>query len=127
MPKPPRQDKPKLPALGPGTRTRSRRIASVAELLSRQPAARAVKAAVDAQQQWLVWLRDILPADLRAQVVGAVSRRGTLIVYASSAAWSTRLRYALAGGLAACQTRDPRIRALSVRVMPPGGAGAGRG
>jgi hypothetical protein len=102
-------------------------MASIGELLSRQPAARAVQAAVDAQQQWLVWLRDILPADLRTQVVGAVSRRGTLIVYASSAAWSTRLRYALAGGLAACQTRDPRIRALSVRVMPPGGAGAARG
>jgi hypothetical protein len=60
--------------------------------------------------------------------VGAVPRRGTLIVYASSAAWSTRLRYALASAsVAECQELDPRIRTLSVRVMPPGSVGAPRG
>jgi len=120
MPKNPPHDKPKLPVLGRGTRARGGKISSIGELLSRQPAARAVQAAVGAQQQWLTWLRGRLPDELRDHVVGAVPRRDTLIVYASSAAWSTRLRYALAGGLADCQARDPRIRTLSVRVMPPG-------
>jgi hypothetical protein len=128
MPKTPPQDKPKLAVLGPGTRTRSRKISSVGELLSRQPAARALQATVGAQQQWLDWLRAKLPAELRNHVVGAVPRRDTLIVYASSAAWSTRLRYALADVPAAeCQALDSRIRALSVRVMPPGSVGAPRG
>jgi hypothetical protein len=122
MPKPPPQDKPKLPALGPGTRTRSGKVRAISELLSRQPTARAVQGALAAQQQWVVWLRSVLPENLREQVVGAVPRRGTLVVYAASAAWSARLRYALADGLRECQARDPRIRALSVRVMPPGAA-----
>jgi hypothetical protein len=122
MPKNPPRDKPKLPALGRGTRVRGAGISSIGELLSRQPAARALQAAVGAQQQWLTWLRGRLPAELRDHVVGAMPRRDTLVVYASSAAWSTRLRYALAGGLADCQARDPRIRALSVRVLPPGAA-----
>jgi hypothetical protein len=90
--------------------------------LSKQPAARAAQAALGAQQQWLDLLRARLPAELAAHVVGAVPRRDTLVVYASSAAWSTRLRYALADGLAECRALDPRIRALSVRIRPPGGA-----
>jgi hypothetical protein len=94
--------------------------------LSRQPATRALQAGRDAREQWLAWLRDILPAELRPHLVGAAPRRGTLIVYAASAAWSTRLRYALAGSLAACQARDAAIRELSVRVLPPGGVGAPR-
>lgn len=122
MPKTPPQHKPPRPVLGPGTRTRRPGMRSIGDLLSKQPAARAVQAALGAQQPWLDWLRARLPAELAAQVVGAAPRRDTLIVYASSAAWSTRLRYALADGLAECQALDSRIRALSVRIRPPGGA-----
>jgi hypothetical protein len=101
-------------------------MSRISDLLSRQPTARAVQAAVDVEQQWLGWLRDILPAELRGELAGAVARRGTLFIYASSAAWSTRLRYALASVLPQCQARDPGVRALRVRVMPPGGVGSPR-
>ena len=105
---------------------RGGRVRSIGELLSRQPGIQALEAGRDAREQWLAWLRDILPAELRAHVVDAAPRRGTLIVYAASAAWSTRLRYALAGSLAACQARNAEIRKLSVRVLPPGGVQAPR-
>ncbi len=120
MPKTPPQDKPDEPALGRGSRTRGRRTVAIGELLSRQPAARAVRAALDRQEQWLAQLRDILPPELGAQLAGAVERRGTLIIYASSAAWCTRLKYALAGALPRCQELAPQLRALQVRVRPPG-------
>jgi hypothetical protein len=107
-------------------RKRRGKISSISDLLSRQPAARAVRTALDAQQQRLAWLRDILPAELGAQLTGAVERRGTLIVYASTAAWCARLRYALSGSLMRCQEHEPTIRALQVRVRPPGsGVAAG--
>ncbi|MCC7460838.1 MAG: DUF721 domain-containing protein [Gammaproteobacteria bacterium] len=87
--------------------------------MSRQPAARAAQRGLDAQQRWLAWLRDIVPAELGTRMIGAAEQRGTLIVYASSAAWCTRLKYALADALPRCQERAPQIRALQVRVRPP--------
>jgi hypothetical protein len=122
MPKPPPQDKPIHPALGPGSRVRSRRITVIGELLSRQALPRAAQAGLDAQQRWLAWLRDIVPAELGERICGAVEHRGSLIIYASSAEWCTRLKYALADALPRCQERTPQIRALQIRVRPPGKA-----
>ena len=127
MPKTPPRDKPNRPALGPGTGNRSRKTLSVGELLSKRPAAGAVQAALDAQQQWLARLRLRLPTDLAAQLAGAVERRGTLVVYAASAAWCTRLKYALAEVLPQLRAEVPGIRALQVRVRPPGRAAGQRG
>jgi len=122
MPKTPPPDKPKHPVLDPGKRSRRPGMRSVSDLLSRPAVARVPPAGPGAQQQWLDWLRARLPAELAVHVVGAVPRRDTLIVYASSAAWSTRLRYALVDGGLESQSLDGRIRRLSVRVRPPGGA-----
>ena len=127
MPKTPPRDKPNRPALGRGTGNHSRKPLSVGELLSKQPATRAVRAALDAEQQWLARLREQLPAELAARLAGAVERRGTLTVYATSAAWCTRLKYALAGTLAPLQAAAPQLRALQVRVRPPGKGAGPRG
>ncbi|MFO1400227.1 MAG: DciA family protein [Steroidobacteraceae bacterium] len=126
MPKTPPQDKPNHPALGPGSRSHSRKISSIGELLSthRLPrAVRAAQAALDAQAQWLARLRDILPAKLGAQISGVAEQRGTLVIYANSAEWCTRLKYALAGALPRCQEHAPGLRSLQVRVRPPGRPG----
>jgi hypothetical protein len=86
-------------------------------------AVQSAQAGLDAQAQWLARLRDILPEELGAQLRGAVEQRGTLIIYAASAEWCTRLRYALAGALPRCQEHVPALRALQVRLRPPGRKG----
>jgi len=71
------------------------------------------------ETQWRAWLARQLAPELCQHISGIVEREGNLLVFAVSAAWSARLRYAL-------QPLEPRIRALrldirqiSVRVQPP--------
>jgi hypothetical protein len=126
MPKTHHPDKPKSSALDRELRTHTRKISRVSDLLSRQPALQAREARAGVQESWTLWLREQLPAELRPCLVAAEPRRDVLVIHASSAAWSLRLRYALAGTLAACTARDPVIRSISVRVRPPGGVASKR-
>ena len=59
-----------------------------------------------------------LPADLAAQVTQVVERDGALSVYAASAAWSARLRFAIAEHWPAAQQAAPELKRWSVRVQP---------
>ncbi len=70
------------------------------------------------ETQWRDWLTKELPLELCQHVSGVVEREGNLLVFAISAAWSARLRYAL-------QALEPKIRDLrsdiqkvTVRVLP---------
>ena len=69
---------------------------------------------------WDTWLSQHLPAEIRTHVSGVVEREGTLVIFAESAAWSARLRFAVqeleAGILGAA--RD--LSAVRVRVRPRG-------
>ena len=70
------------------------------------------------QQQWLEWLAAALPEELRGQLVHAVHRGRELIVLTSSAAWSARMRFALADLEERIRTRQPDIVKVTVRVAP---------
>ena len=126
MPKKPPQDKPKRLALGPGSGIRGRKISSVSDLLSSQPAARAAQAALAAERAWLAFLRPRLPPEIAGHLAGAAVRRGVLLIYATSAAWSARLRYVLGGLEPQCTEHDPTVRRIEVRVQPPGSGGRPR-
>jgi hypothetical protein len=81
---------------------------------------REINTAHNAQQDWLAWLRAELPEELRAAPVNVIPKGSELVVLAASAAWSSRLRYALAAMEAGIRAREPLISKVSVRVAPPG-------
>jgi hypothetical protein len=78
-----------------------------------------LRRAQDSQADWLTWIRKMLPEDLRDAPTNAIARDGELVVLAASAAWGTRLRYALAELDAQIRERAPQLRRVSVRVAPP--------
>ena len=97
-----------------------RKPESVKALLSRisqSPLARVAEQR-QAQEDWRSWLKKILPADLDAHVTGAVEREKTLTVFAESAAWSARLRFAVAEIDTQIRERNAAIQKVSVKVMP---------
>ena len=71
-----------------------------------------------AQRQWLAWLAEALPAELRGQLVQAVQKGPELTVLAATAAWSARLRFALAELEPLVRARQPDIVKITVRVAP---------
>jgi hypothetical protein len=95
------------------------RAHSVKELLTRTvPALTQVTEAAERGDFWLKWLTQHLTPELRQHVSGAAERDATLVVFAESAAWSARLRFALA-------ELEPQIRAagealdgVRVRILP---------
>ena len=46
----------------------------------------------DQQQEWVEWLKEALPAELRGALVNVVQKREELTVLAVSAAWSARAK-----------------------------------
>jgi hypothetical protein len=75
---------------------------------------------------WQERLAKILPGDLVVRIHQVLVRGDELIVYAESAAWAARLRFALADADASLRAGHPEIASVSVRVMPREGAGPGR-
>jgi hypothetical protein len=73
-----------------------------------------------AQLEWLEWLRQTLPEELRGSIVNVVIKGQELTVLASSAAWSARLRYALDALAPKLKERAPDIVKIVVRVTPAG-------
>lgn len=70
------------------------------------------------QSFWRDWLLAHLPAELAPRITGAVERDGALTVFADSAAWSARLRYALQELDTQLRAADANIKRVVVRVMP---------
>ena len=70
------------------------------------------------QNDWREKVGSKLPADLRAHVRGVVERDGNLVIFAESAAWSARLRFALADLEPAIRAENAEIRSVAVKVMP---------
>ncbi len=71
-----------------------------------------------AQREWREWLSEALPAELRGQLVQALQRGPELTVLAASAAWSARMRFALAELEPRIRERQPDIVKVRVRVAP---------
>ncbi len=75
------------------------------------------------QEDWVTWLKDALPEELRGALVNVVQKREELTVLAVSAAWSARLRYALDALEGKIRERAPTIVRVKVKVAPAGRSG----
>ncbi|HEU4624264.1 MAG TPA: DciA family protein [Steroidobacteraceae bacterium] len=98
----------------------SRTTESVKALLSRSSHSALGRVAEQRQSQsnWRTFLSSKLPAALATRVTGAVENAENLVIFAESAAWSARLRYAIAELDADIRRANPAIRSVSVRVLP---------
>jgi Dna[CI] antecedent, DciA len=72
----------------------------------------------DQQSRWSSKLSAALDPALFERVTGTGFEAGTLTVYVESAAWSARLRYALAESLPQLQEAETSLTAVSVRLRP---------
>jgi len=90
---------------------------SVNDLLISRGVLRRIAAAIPLQQSWTDWVRGRVGTELAAHIVNAVPNNGQLVVFADSAAWGTRLRYALAAMQPDITGRDATISNASVRVQ----------
>jgi hypothetical protein len=100
---------------GPG----SPRTHSVKELLSRgAPDLTRVTRQAARAGFWSGWLCRHLPTELAPTVSGVVERETTLVIFAASAAWGARLRYALKELEPQIRADFPALTAISVRVRP---------
>lgn len=70
------------------------------------------------QAFWRSWLAAHLPAELATRITGVVEREGALTVFAESAAWSARLRYALQELDGQVREADSNIKRVAVKVLP---------
>jgi len=57
---------------------------------------------------------------MRQKLTGVVAREGTLVIFAESAAWCARLRFAVLEMESQIRAADPQITAINVRVLPRG-------
>ena len=92
---------------------------SVKDLLARRvPALTRITAQAARQDFWNCWLSEHLPLEMRAKVSGVAERAGTLVIFAETAAWSARLRYALLALEREIRAADPTLTDIEVRVLP---------
>jgi hypothetical protein len=70
------------------------------------------------QNFWREWLNARLPEDLLMRLSGVVEREGTLVIFAESAAWSARLRFAMQDLQEQIRAAQPDIQLVTVRVLP---------
>ena len=82
------------------------------------PAVTAVTLERERTALWQDWLAAHVPAALAARVTGLTEREDTLVVFAESAAWCARLRFALQELEAAARELRPQLKAIEVRVLP---------
>jgi len=99
--------------------SRAPRLHSVKDLLSGSlPSLTRVTDQAVRQDFWNGWLQAHLPAPLCARVSGVALRGGRLVVFAESAAWSARLRFALVELEPDIRTAAPQLDSIAVRVRP---------
>ncbi len=124
MPKKPPHDKKRSPDLRSGrayvSRTRGPAAVprSLGDIIGSQGLLQRLAGAQSAQQNWVGWLREQLPEELQAAIVNVIPKGRELVIMSSSAAWSTRLRYAMVALEPRIMQRDPMIAKVSVRVAP---------
>jgi len=70
------------------------------------------------QQYWRNWFTLRLPAQLQGRLTGIVESGGELVLFAASAGWGVRLRYAIAELESELRAAHPKIERIAVRVLP---------
>jgi hypothetical protein len=120
MPKKVKRNNPARSRLGNPSVGISRSTESVKSLLSRASHSALSRVAEHRQSQkdWVRWLGSNLPADLGPRVRSVVERDGNLVIFAESAAWSARLRFALADLEPQIRAENAGILTVAVKVMP---------
>jgi hypothetical protein len=94
---------------------------SVKELLARRvPTLTRVTAQASRQNFWNCWLSTHLPPEIRTRISGVTERDGRLVIFAETAAWSARLRYAILELEREIRVADPALTDIAVRVLPRG-------
>lgn len=94
---------------------------SVKDLLQRStPVLAGLQREALRQRDWLQWVQRELPEELAAHVTGVTEQSGELVIFAESAAWGVRLRYAAPQLLAAMGGQPVNIVGVKVRVVPRG-------
>jgi len=106
-----------IPTGPAGTTGRPGKLRSVNDLLSQRSGLRRIVDSIPAQLSWAEWLRGAVTSPLAEHIVSAVPKSAQLVVFADSAAWATRLRYALAALLPQVSARDASILRMTVRVQ----------
>ncbi len=92
---------------------------AVGDLIARGPAVLSRISDQSARQTfWRSWLSEQLPQELDAHLTGAVERDGALTLFADSAAWAARLRYALRELKPAIDRARANIQEIKVKVLP---------
>jgi hypothetical protein len=76
------------------------------------------------QHDWLQWVQRELPQELASHVTGVTEQAGELVIFAESAVWGVRLRYAVPQLLIVMGRQQANISGVQVRVMPRGAAKA---
>jgi hypothetical protein len=98
-------------------------VDSVKNLLARStPVLASIGGQAARQRLWRAWLAEHVQEPLRAHVSGIVEREGTLVLYAESAGWGVRLRYAMAELEVELRREHPQVTRIAVRVLPAGNA-----
>jgi hypothetical protein len=94
---------------------------SVKELLQRStPVLAGLQREALRQRDWLQWVKRELPEELAVHVTGVTEQSGELVIFAESAAWGVRLRYAAPQLLSAMSSQSANIVGVKVRVVPRG-------
>jgi hypothetical protein len=94
---------------------------SVKDLLQRStPVLAGLQREALRQRDWLQWVKRELPDELAVHVTGVTEQSGELVIFAESAAWGVRLRYATPQLLNAVSSQPANILGVKVRVVPRG-------
>jgi Dna[CI] antecedent, DciA len=121
MPKKTRRNKRGKGRLGHSATSLGARIDSVKALLEHgTPGLKRVTAQLARARFWSGWLEQHMPAELTARLSGVAEHNGTLVIFAESAAWSARLRFAVLELESAIRAEDAAIENIKVRVRPRG-------
>jgi len=119
MPKKMSRDKRRRRSMRSAAAVKTAPIHSVKELLSAvAPALTRVTEQAARANFWSAWLCRHLPTVLSARISGVIERDDTLVIFAISAAWSARLRFALQELEPQLRAASPGLAAISVRVRP---------
>ena len=92
---------------------------SVKELLQRStPVLAGLQREALRQRDWLQWVQRELPEELAVHVTGVTEQSGELVIFAESAAWGVRLRYAAPQLLNVLGSQSANIVGVRIRVVP---------
>ncbi len=125
MQKKPYSDKANSGRSGRTTQTRRPKsrnsLDSVKDLLQRStPVLAGLQREALRQRDWLQWVQRELPEELAGHVTGVTEQAGALVIFAESAVWGVRLRYAVPELLAVIAAQQANILGVRIRVAPPG-------